>query len=317
MTNITQALVVDDSKSARYSLKKILQKQGIESFFAESAGDALNILERKTPDVIFMDHLMPGMDGFEATRAIKSNPDTRNIPVIMCTSRDGITYEDEARANGAVAILPKPAPEQALSGLLETLKSQPPEDHCAGLAVAGMSPSIEAQVEEIINNCRPVLLDSLQSSIDERIQHSHTALGKQLDDDMQKGILNAEQQLNTFAGELMQQHLGKLKQELTTTLTSQLGQWLEKQLKSQLQEELTGKSSYDRGHPLFERINRQLQGSISHLLSRDINSILARHEQQLIDSCRREIAAESARSQTLSIAAIAIGMTALAFSLLL
>lgn len=81
---IKTALVVDDSKSARFSLKKLLQQQGIKTDFAESAGDALNYLSTNTPDIIFMDHLMPGMDGFEATKAIKSNPDTRDIPVIMC-----------------------------------------------------------------------------------------------------------------------------------------------------------------------------------------------------------------------------------------
>src|SRR3990167_251232 len=54
---IKHALVVDDSKSARFSLKKLLQQQGIKTDFAESAGDALNYLSSNNPDIIFMDHL--------------------------------------------------------------------------------------------------------------------------------------------------------------------------------------------------------------------------------------------------------------------
>ncbi|HVL02108.1 MAG TPA: response regulator [Dongiaceae bacterium] len=118
---IKHALVVDDSKSARFSLKKLLQQQGIKTDFAESAGDALNYLSANNPDIIFMDHLMPGMDGFEATKAIKANPDTRDIPIIMCTSKEGTDYGEQALAIGAYAILPKPAPSATLMAILNQL----------------------------------------------------------------------------------------------------------------------------------------------------------------------------------------------------
>ena len=119
--SIKHALVVDDSKSARFSLKKLLQQQDIKTDFAESAGDALNYLSSNSPDIIFMDHLMPGMDGFEATKAIKSNPDTKDIPVIMCTSKEGNDYAQQAIAIGAYAILPKPAPAATLAAILNRL----------------------------------------------------------------------------------------------------------------------------------------------------------------------------------------------------
>ena len=121
--HIKHALIVDDSKSARFSLKKLLQKQDITADFAESAGDALNYLEGNCPDVIFMDHLMPGMDGFEATKAIKSNSNTKNIPIIMCTSKEGSEYAEQAMAIGAVGILPKPAPSATLTAVLGQLKA--------------------------------------------------------------------------------------------------------------------------------------------------------------------------------------------------
>jgi CheY-like chemotaxis protein len=102
-----RALVVDDSKSARVVLSRMLEKYGIEVDSAESAETALNYLKDHHPDVIFMDHLMPGMDGLQAVREIKANPDLASIPVMMYTSQEGEIYGGEARASGAIGVLPK------------------------------------------------------------------------------------------------------------------------------------------------------------------------------------------------------------------
>ncbi len=74
---------------------------------AESAEAALEFLTAHRPDVIFMDHMMPGMDGFQAVKAIKENPATATIPVMMYTSQSGELYVGQARALGAVGVLPK------------------------------------------------------------------------------------------------------------------------------------------------------------------------------------------------------------------
>ena len=74
---------------------------------AESAEAALEFLTLHRPDVIFMDHMMPGMDGFQAVKAIKENPATATIPVMMYTSQSGELYVGQARALGAVGVLPK------------------------------------------------------------------------------------------------------------------------------------------------------------------------------------------------------------------
>lgn len=107
MSEQKRALVVDDSRSARLVLRRMLEKHGILVDTVESAADALEFLTRNRPDVIFMDHMMPGMDGFEAVRAIKDNPRTATIPVMMYTSRGGDLYLGQARALGAVGVLPK------------------------------------------------------------------------------------------------------------------------------------------------------------------------------------------------------------------
>src|SRR5438132_4955590 len=102
-----RALIVDDSKSARLFLARILEKYEIDVDNAENAEAAIEYLTSHRPDVIFMDHLMPGMDGFQSVQAIKNNPLTATIPIMMYTSQEGELYLGQARALGAVGVLPK------------------------------------------------------------------------------------------------------------------------------------------------------------------------------------------------------------------
>lgn len=102
-----RALVVDDSRSARVVLSRMLERYGILVDSAESAESALEYLKDRRPDVIFMDHLMPGMDGLQAVREIKANPELAAIPIMMYTSQEGEIYGGQARASGAVGVLPK------------------------------------------------------------------------------------------------------------------------------------------------------------------------------------------------------------------
>lgn len=102
-----RALIVDDSKSARVVLSRMLEKYGIEVDMAESAEQAIQYLEHQRPDAIFMDHLMPGMDGLQAVKVIKADPRNATIPIMMYTSQEGELYVGQARALGAFGVLPK------------------------------------------------------------------------------------------------------------------------------------------------------------------------------------------------------------------
>ena len=102
-----RALIVDDSKSARLFLARVLEKYDIDVDSADSAEAAIDYLTSNRPDVIFMDHLMPGMDGLQAVQAIKNDPRTATIPIMMYTSQEGEVYLGQARALGAVGVLPK------------------------------------------------------------------------------------------------------------------------------------------------------------------------------------------------------------------
>jgi CheY-like chemotaxis protein len=119
MSEQNRALVVDDSKSARLVLGRMLENYDLSVDTVDSADGALEYLIHNRPDVIFMDHMMPGMDGFEAVKAIKGNPDTATIPVMMYTSKGGDLYLGQARALGAVGVLPKTV---APAELFETLQ---------------------------------------------------------------------------------------------------------------------------------------------------------------------------------------------------
>jgi len=116
------ALIVDDSRSARVVLKKVLETHDLNVDTAESAEDALVYLTDHRPDVIFMDHLMPGMDGFQAVSAIKQNPHTATIPIMMYTSQEGEVYVGQARALGAVGVLPKKIAPVEVSKVLKSLR---------------------------------------------------------------------------------------------------------------------------------------------------------------------------------------------------
>jgi CheY-like chemotaxis protein len=101
------ALVVDDSRTARVILSRMLENHDLQVDTAESAEQALEHLRHHRPNVIFMDHMMPGMDGLQAVQEIKKDPRTATIPILMYTAKQGEVYMGEARALGAVGILSK------------------------------------------------------------------------------------------------------------------------------------------------------------------------------------------------------------------
>jgi CheY-like chemotaxis protein len=125
MTTGKRALIVDDSRSARVILSRMLEQHGLAVDTAESAEQALEYLQQQRPDVIFMDHLMPGMDGFQAVQTIKADAQTATIPLMMYTSQEGELYVSQARALGAVGVLPKTVRPVDVSRVLYQLRLLP------------------------------------------------------------------------------------------------------------------------------------------------------------------------------------------------
>ena len=155
------ALIVDDSKTARVVLKRMLETHSLEVDTAESAEHALEYLNEHRPDVIFMDHMMPGMNGLEAVSAIKNNPDTATIPIMMYTSQKGEVYVGQARALGAVGVLPKEIEPVEVSKMLESLRvidaniRSDSDEKLTNFAIDGK----EAGLEKLDQNMRLLIQD--------------------------------------------------------------------------------------------------------------------------------------------------------------
>jgi len=111
--NIKKALVVDDSRVAHLNLRKLLLERNIEVDWVGSGEDCIKYLDTKKPDIIFMDVMMPGMDGFETSRTITSQNLQGSPPIVMCSANTTDEDKRDARNSGAVGFLSKPyTPEQ-------------------------------------------------------------------------------------------------------------------------------------------------------------------------------------------------------------
>lgn len=121
MNNPT-ALVIDDSRSSRFVLRKFLEVQGFQVDTAENAQDAYFYLRRKRPVVAFLDHLMPGVDGFDALRVMRQDPSLSAMPIVLCSSNESEGFIADACAQGAFDVLPKPPTPADLAAVLDRVR---------------------------------------------------------------------------------------------------------------------------------------------------------------------------------------------------
>ena len=119
--DIKNVLVVDDSPTDAHLLTQILQKKGINVSHATSGEDGIVKAKAEKPDLVIMDIVMPGMSGFEATRAITKDPETAHIPVIICTTKDQETDKAWGLRQGARDYIVKPVSEKMVTDKLDSL----------------------------------------------------------------------------------------------------------------------------------------------------------------------------------------------------
>ena len=261
---IKNALLVDDSKVARFALSKLLESRDMEVNMASSAEEALDFLKNNgRPDVIFMDHLMPGMNGVEATKAIKGNPDTAGIPIIMCTSKKSSDFTEEARNFGIYSILTKPPQTDRLELALQELANdvehgtlpEPPaevesaevepksEINLNGHAGADVVPLTSDLIEQIsrsavkthINNRLHELLSDL---FDEQYDH----LKRALDDSRSKQEAELEERLNALSA-MVDERTRNLRDDVAAEVNINLGREL-----STLKKELSKTAGFTPDH---------------------------------------------------------------------
>ncbi|WP_439133115.1 twitching motility response regulator PilH [Pseudomaricurvus sp.] len=115
---MAKVLIVDDSPTETYKLTSILEKNGHSVIVAEAGEAGVAIAKKEMPDVVLMDIVMPGLNGFQATRQLSKAAETSHIPVIIVTTKDQETDRVWGLRQGAKAYLTKPIEEKVLMDVI-------------------------------------------------------------------------------------------------------------------------------------------------------------------------------------------------------
>ncbi len=111
---MAKILIVDDSSAQLYSMSKLMQSQGHVVVVAENGEAAITTAKAELPDLILMDVVMPGMSGFQATRQLSRDSQTKDIPIIFVTSKDQETDRIWGMRQGGADYITKPVNEKDL-----------------------------------------------------------------------------------------------------------------------------------------------------------------------------------------------------------
>ncbi len=342
------ALVVDDSRVARLTLNKLLQSHSFTVVEQDSGEAALQWLAQQTelPDVIFMDLMMPGMDGITATRNIKSHQRLQVIPVVVCTGNDNELDKSKATDSGAIAVLAKPPAPEAVNHILSHLPEK-------------ATPTLAEQAQD-----RPAAIDetALLAKLQQRLEQQwlpqvRAELSAQLSQQGQQADMQAAQQQAAKIEAMKLSLLPDLKQELQHTVESALadlrqraandnsglqqqatsmleqafqgfdvlGQW-----QNRLQEQASDWLNKQQLHaqdllqqnldPLIDdKIQQQLSTELSKTINSELETVMAQQNAALtsqLKAQRAELEMAHKRNITLAWAAIGIALAALIISVL-
>ena len=123
---MARILIVDDSPTEMYKLTDMLKRHGYEVLQAVNGADGVALARLEKPDAVLMDIVMPGLNGFQATRQLTKDPETSAIPVVVVTTKDQETDMVWATRQGAKGYLTKPVDEEKLILLLKQLLGNTP-----------------------------------------------------------------------------------------------------------------------------------------------------------------------------------------------
>jgi twitching motility two-component system response regulator PilH len=126
MPIIRKVLVVDDSAVERFHLVDLLTKKGYKVIEAVDGEDAVTKAKANAPDLVLMDVIMPGQNGFQITRQFSKDGELAHIPVVLCTSKDAETDRVWGMRQGAKAYLTKPIKAEQLFNVLLSLSTEAP-----------------------------------------------------------------------------------------------------------------------------------------------------------------------------------------------
>lgn len=116
-----KVLVIDDSKTIRRSAENLLSKEGYDVITATDGFDALAKIADSRPEIIFVDIMMPRLDGYQTCALIKNNSEFKKTPVVMLSSKDGLFDKAKGRIVGSDRYITKPFSKEELLGTIRTL----------------------------------------------------------------------------------------------------------------------------------------------------------------------------------------------------
>ena len=122
---MARILIVDDSPSQLMGIQRIVEKLGHQTLTAEDGAAGVEMAKAELPDLILMDVVMPNLNGFQATRTLSRESTTRDIPVVLVTTKDQDTDRMWGMRQGARAYLTKPFSESDLSDVIGRLLGDP------------------------------------------------------------------------------------------------------------------------------------------------------------------------------------------------
>ncbi|MGH1543367.1 MAG: response regulator [Arenicella sp.] len=103
-----KVMIIDDSNTIRKTAEAILSKEGYEVFTAQDGFEAMSVITDTRPDIIFVDVMMPRLDGYQTCQLIKSNRHFKNTTVVMLSSKDGLFDRAKGRVVGSEQYIQKP-----------------------------------------------------------------------------------------------------------------------------------------------------------------------------------------------------------------
>ena len=116
---MARVLIVDDSPTETFTLKSMLEAKGFEVLTAENGADGVALAREELPDAVLMDIVMPGLNGFQATRQLSKDEKTAHIPVVIVTTKDQETDKVWGQRQGAKGYLVKPVSEEMLAKTIQ------------------------------------------------------------------------------------------------------------------------------------------------------------------------------------------------------
>lgn len=261
MIQVKKALVVDDSRLARIALSKLLQRRNVDVDMVATGTEALNYLRTTRPDVVFMDYMMPDMDGFEATRRIRLLPGEADIPVVMYTAQENEQDRERAEALGIAGFLAKPSGEESLEEILESLSRLSRETRSTTAAAKPEGPVGMARKQSVPVATQPAPAPATQTEPPREIV-SH--------DDIRTLAVEAAQQLVQQRIDSLRGEFEETTRQATDTLVKETARRVAQESAREAVERFGEGLGSEAPEKIKAELRRELRGHMAELLAADV-----------------------------------------------